>query len=604
MKKFLAFLLSLSLLCGSVTALAAETDPPEWAQEAYDFLEENNISPLTTYGAINRQGFLNMLLNVLNAGLSSGTLDKVAPVPEDYFYDRSEFIYWANRMDLAAGCGLTEGTVDPATGLRYGNFYNTLTRAEAAKMLCSTIDFMADLGYEVVPTGESAVYSDASAIPDWAAPFTGRVASYGIMVGDSAQRFNPTDELDWPSSVVMLSRLLTLAQSAVDATFPGVTLHSQMNWRQALNQWNSWAAKPLTGYIMGYYTISNGEGTLSSLVVQPLNILSAEKSEPTITVERYDAQGNVVNTKSIPMELPVFGTFLDGGDYFYIAFGQRNAEQNDSQEVWRIVQYDRDWNRLASVSVNGGDSYTKYPYSSTVSRMTVSEDGKSVALYAARTRYDGHQSNITFLMDTEPFALQEVMGSKFPKNHVSHSFGQFVRYDGDALVTVDHGDAYPRSFVLQKDRKKLDLLKIAGETGQNVTHAIGGGLEVSEDGYLFLGCSTPQEDFEAEDDAPWQVFLTYTDKELKGTDLTWLTDGETSVKAARLVKVDDDTFLVMWGVGEDVHYLTVDGKGQITAGENVLADVSMPTTQPVAFENQVMWIGVASKRTAIYSIEV
>lgn len=596
-KKSLALLLALSLLWGSVPALAASVDPPEWAAEAYDYLVENQIYS-SIRGDISRGDFLDKLLSVLEAALPDGALDSVTPQPEGYFCDEPNSEYRTNRMNLAAGCGLTEGTVDPATGLRYGNFDNTLTRAEAAKMLCSTLDFLADAGYEVVPTGDSAVYSDAAVIPDWAAPFTGRVASYGIMVGDNAQRFNPTDELDWPSCVVMLSRLLPLARSAVEVTLPGVTLHSQLSWTEALRQWDSSVAKPLTGYAKGYYAISNGDGTLSGLVVP------SSDQDGEITVERYDAQGNVVDTKTVPMELSIFGTFLDGGDYFYLAFGQANEAQDDSQEVWRIVQYDREWNRLASVSVNGGDTYTAEPFRSAVARMAVSDDGETVALYAARTRYDGHQSNITFLMDTEPFALREVMGQKFPKNHVSHSFGQFVRYDGDTLVTVDHGDAYPRSFVLQKDGQKLDLLEIAGSTGQNVTHAIGSGFEVSEDGYLFLGCSTPQEDYNAEDDASWRVFLSYTDKELEATDLTWLTDDEISVNTARLVKVDDDAFLVMWGVGADVHYLTVDGKGQITVGENVLANASMPTTQPVVAGNQALWIGVSAKRVAIYSIEV
>jgi len=320
-------------------------------------------------------------------------------------------------------------------------------------------------------------------------------------------------------------------------------------------------------------------------------------------VERYDAQGNVVDSRTLPIELPIFGAFFDSGDHFYLAFGQGNQEMDDSAEVWRIVQYDRDWNRLGSVSVSGGDSYTTEPYRSTVSRMAVSGDGKTLVLYAARTRYDGHQSNITFVMKTEPFSIQKVMGEQFPSNHVSHSFGQFVRYDGKDLVTVDHGDAYPRSFVLQKNGRSLDLLKIAGKIGQNVTHAIGSGFEVSEDGYLFLGCSTAQKDFDAEDTAPRQVFLACADKDLRKADLRWLTAGTQSIDTARLVKLSDDRFLVMWGLGSDVHYLTVDGRGKPVSEEAVLQGAAMPTTDPVVADGAVLWIGVSGGRTAIYSIE-
>ena len=31
---------------------------------------------------------------------------------------------------------------------------------------------------------------------------------------------------------------------------------------------------------------------------------------------------------------------------------------------------------------------------------------------------------------------------------VSHSFNQFVQTDGNQLITVDHGDSYPRALVL------------------------------------------------------------------------------------------------------------------------------------------------------------
>jgi len=607
-KKVLAALLSLVLLLGAVPAQAASL--PAWAQDAAAHLKENNVYPSDDSGEISRQYFLDLLLSTLGAALPGGTLDGVERKPEGYFADGPDTQHWADRMLLAAGCGITEGTVDSATGLRYGNFDATITRAEAAKMLCAALDFCAREGYEAAPGGQAAVYSDADAIPAWAAPYTGRVAAYGLMQGDDARRFNPTGQLDWPSSIVMASRVLDLIQPTVENARPGVTLHSSLDWTKALNIIDSAVAQPLTGYAKGYYTVSNGDGTLSGVTVPTkregyvmVDGISTVVPAEEFYVERYDAQGNVVDSKTLPIELPIFGGFFDSGDHFYLAFGQRNQERSDSAEVWRIVQYDRDWNRLGAVSASGGDTYTTEPFRSAVARMVVSGDGKTLALYAARTRYDGHQSNITFLMDTSPFALREVMGEQFPSNHVSHSFGQFVRYDGGDLVTVDHGDAYPRSFVLQKGGKSLDLLKIAGNTGDNVTHAIGSGFEVSGDGFLFLGCSTPQKDFAAEDLAPKQVFLAYADKGLKKAELTWLTSGETGIDTARLVKLSDDRFLVMWGLGADVHCLTVDGRGQTVGQEQVLKATAMPTTEAVVADGAVLWIGVSSDRTAIYSIE-
>ncbi|WP_313133877.1 hypothetical protein [Anaerocolumna sp.] len=44
---------------------------------------------------------------------------------------------------------------------------------------------------------------------------------------------------------------------------------------------------------------------------------------------------------------------------------------------------------------------------------------------------------------------QLYVGASFPYNHVSHSFAQFVKMDGNNLIYVDYGDAYPRTVVMQ-----------------------------------------------------------------------------------------------------------------------------------------------------------
>lgn len=619
MKKPLAALLALSLALPLAPAHAEEsyTPVPDWAVSYYEHLKLSQIAPLSS-GSITRGEFLDLLVSALSAALPVDVLDSIPAKDTDYFTDNYKNTYWADVMNRAATYGLTEGWVDENDGLRYGNFLATLTRQEAAKMVCTTLDFFTAQGYEVAVSADPAVYTDADAIPDWAAPYTSRVASYGIMRGDDLLNFNPTAQLDWPSTAVMVSRVLSLMQEGVENARTGVTLQSQLDWGKALNLPDYSVSKPLTGWSKGYYAIDNGDGTLSALVVPPARTTYENgdfvTTPPTeFYVERYDKTGAVAEQKVLPMELPIFGTFFDSGEHFYLAFGQENPTHDNSAEVFRVVQYDRDWNRLGSVSVSGKDCYTEEPFRSAVARMAVSADGKTVTLYAARKRYDGHQSNITIQMSTQPFAVKKVLGEEFPSNHVSHSFGQFAQYDGSTLVTVDHGDAYPRSFVLQAGSKKTDLLTIAGATGQNVTHAIGSGLEISDDGYLFLGCSTPQKSFDGEHDTPWNVFLTFTDKKLNKTTLTWLTSGDkTSIDTARLVKLSDDAFLAMWGQGNSVHYQRLNGKGEKSGSEGILFETAMPTTQPVVWaDGTVAWIGVTppetyaeGARAALYTLKV
>ena len=211
-------------------------------------------------------------------------------------------------------------------------------------------------------------------------------------------------------------------------------------------------------------------------------------------------------------------------------------------------------------------------------------------------------SNITFIMNTQPFSLRTCMGEEFPSNHVSHSFGQFIQYDGDEMVTVDHGDAYPRSFVLQAGGRELELLGIYGDIGDNVTNAIGSGFEVSDDSYLFLGCSAPQDGGSGQ---PWNVFLARADKNLSGVELTWLTDSGETINCARLVKLDGNTLVALWAQGDDLHYQVLDGQGARLGEEQALPGVPMPPTQPVVQDGSIRWIqAVGSGAPHLYTLTV
>lgn len=609
MKKILSLILSLTLLLPACPALADEAlyaPIPDWAAQHYDLLRQSDIYPLSS-GSITRGEFLDLLVSALAAAVPVDQLDAITPKRADYFADNYANSYWADVMCRAAAYGIAEGWVDLDDGKRYGNFGAVLTRQEAAKMLCTTLDFFTSLGYAVSADDAPAVYTDAEAIPDWAAPFTQRIASYAIMRGDEFLNFNPTAQLDWPSTAVMVSRMLTLMKTAVASARPGVPLQSELDWAGALRVPDPSAANALTGYSKGYYAIDNGDGTLSALVVPPSATVYENgafvTTEPTeFFVERYDEEGKAVSTRALPMELPIFGGFLAGADgNFYLAFGAENPDEKDGQETWRIVKYDGDWNRVSAASVTGGESNTVLPFRSTVARLALSADGGELTLHAARQEYsskeDGkrHQSGVTITVDTKDMTLRSVTG---PLPGV-HSFGQFVQYDRDKVFTVDHTDGGPRAFLLQSGDRDVTLLELAGPAGQNVTHAVGSGFELSDDGCLFLGCSAPQKDFDREMDAAWNVFLTYTDNTLNKTTLTWLTAGDgQSVTAARLVKLSENAFLAMWSADGNVHYQLLSGKGAKRGDEGVLRAAAMPTTQPVVSQDgTVRWIGVTPPQT-------
>src|SRR5690606_9417077 len=103
-----------------------------------------------------------------------------------------------------------------------------------------------------------------------------------------------------------------------------------------------------------------------------------------------------------------------------------------------------------------------------------------------------HQSNITFLLDMKTMKVIR-NGEEWPDNHVSHSFATYVRKDGDHTIYADHGDAYPRSHILQVEQDGMGIIDsvdfappLGGKTGDNYTGIYLGGLEVGQNHYITL----------------------------------------------------------------------------------------------------------------------
>lgn len=208
-----------------------------------------------------------------------------------------------------------------------------------------------------------------------------------------------------------------------------------------------------------------------------------------VTIRKYSAENSYLGEKPIKYELPIFGGIYSGKEYNYIAFGQDNTEENDSKESIRIVKYDKEFNRISSVSITGGQTKAIKPLNHTA---RFAESGNQLILHTARTRYkssDGlnHQSNLDIFVNTDTMKVTYV-SSLSPANHVSHSFDTYVRFDGNVPVFLDLGDGSPRSVVLQKASGssyiKATMFEILGPAGANYTGVTAGGLEVSKNNYL------------------------------------------------------------------------------------------------------------------------
>ena len=361
---------------------------------------------------------------------------------------------------------------------------------------------------------------------------------------------------------------------------------------------------------IGSYLVDIGNGNMMRV--------QSDYDSSNIYVEYYDSQYNVTGVRQLAPELPIYGGFYSGSDAYYIVTGQKNEEESDTVECYRITKYDKNWNRIGSAGLY--DCNTFLPFRAGCVRMTEA-DGylfvrTSHQMYLSSDGFR-HQANVTIQFDENKLVITDsytdVMNSKY--GYVSHSFNQFIKTEGNHLVAVDHGDAYPRSIVLTEYQtdftngqfisnmnywknpcKSTDLFEFTGEIGDNATGASVGGFEVTDSAYLVAANSINQED--TSDDRSRHdyrnVCIVGKSKRDGHTFVNWLTnlEGDLSATTPYLVKINDNKYLVMWSyqkrsVGAiDYTYIDADGSqiSPVYTMNGMLSDC-----EPVYINDTVVW---------------
>ena len=375
--------------------------------------------------------------------------------------------------------------------------------------------------------------------------------------------------------------------------------------------YDSYAASPMTSFL-----VENPDGSLSRI----------EYHGGIVMVEQYDAELNYLSSQQLPMELPIFGGFYCGEEYNFLLFGQRNPNQDDSLEVMRVVRYSKDWLRLGHASLCGANTTT--PFRAGCPRMA--EYGDMLYVHASHEMYkssDGlnHQSNMTFSIYIPEMEITDAryLVSYEGTSYVSHSFNQFIQIDGDRIITLDHGDAYPRSMVLAKfpnpaGKPKFTgsgsctlayVLTLYGATGANATGASIGGLQISDSSYLTAGNSIVQ-DGSVSTSGQRNIFVTVTPRDSVATNSTtfrWITNyaGDTKIPVStpHLVKINSNSFLLLWTAESKLYYLFLDGQGQSVSRIYDAPGYALSDCSPLVFDGKVLWYVTDSSKPVFFAID-
>lgn len=347
--------------------------------------------------------------------------------------------------------------------------------------------------------------------------------------------------------------------------------------------------------------------------------------ESTFTVENYSADFELLDSKEIQCELPIFGGAYSGSNYNYLVFGQSNSSDSSSTEVMRVVQYDKSWNRVNSLSIKGAN--TRYPFSAGSLRMC--ESNGTLYIHTCHTMFktsDGlnHQANMTFAIDTasmtEIDSYYDVMNIDY--GYVSHSFNQFIKSDGEYIYRVDHGDAYERGITITKFKEGdsvtnveyTNAFPIQGTIGANDTGVSIGGFELSDYGCLMAGNSVDQSSAaNYSSSAKRDIFLTLTDENLETSNTLWLTeypdDKSFTPLTPKLVKYDTNKFLLMWDEVDNSDDTTLLVMMAIDLDTDTISDakysnIALSDCEPIATaDGYIKWYITDSEKTTLFSVD-
>lgn len=392
------------------------------------------------------------------------------------------------------------------------------------------------------------------------------------------------------------------AATTTCATYSGTNVETQ--------NYDRWSAT------MKSYLSASGDGSLMRV--------QYGSSIDGVLVEYYDKEYNLLSTKIVAEELPLFGGFYETDSNYFLLTGQTNTEESAEVEVYRITKYDKNWNRIASTGLYGCN--TTVPFDAGSARMDVC--GNYLLIRTSHEMYqsdDGlnHQANVTIQVDMDTMNITDsytqVMNNIY--GYVSHSFNQFIKIEDNKIVSVDHGDAYPRSIALIKYQTDVSLgtftpdfqkpclvsevLTFSGDIGENVTGASVGGFEISDSTYLIAGNSVIQDENNLTRTTR-NVFVASVDKSTDAVTMNWFTnyeEGDGTTSTPHMVEIADNTYMLLWSRDGNVHYTKVDGTGQ-QVGETYSLEGALSDCVPVVNGDKLVWYTWAQETNTFYDIDL
>ena len=316
--------------------------------------------------------------------------------------------------------------------------------------------------------------------------------------------------------------------------------------------------------------------------------------------------------------------------------GRPNFSQDDNFDVVAVRRYNRDWTLRGtaymksggdrnSVDQLGGDPDGIYmPFEASAAHMVlvgnrlVVDMGRLIFSIWDQTGLH-HQVSLTFEVNVDTMTATSFYQLSYESVAASHSVAQFVAMDGNNLVEIEHGDAYPRAIAMgvmpgypyppqptmpgySIVMHQYDLFDFNGGIGNNFTGATVDGLVSGPSGIVVVGSSIPQPNAPHGPllyGAHHNIYAISADPSTGANTFRWLTQfafkGANDVLEPRVVQVGVDRYAVLFSVRRDNHYSMlyrlIDSAGAVLASTSFPGVMFPASSDPILIGHAVYWVG-------------
>ena len=412
--------------------------------------------------------------------------------------------------------------------------------------------------------------------------------------------------------------LATIPAAAAETVTPSVT-NSYVNFRYRTIHTNLFQNSSAGLTRVEYHEIEDDPFIITD---KDGNIVQYERrTTPWVTVEDYNSHFQMTRCIRIAPELPVWGGVFIGKNYNFLIYGARNLPEDDNAEVIRVVKYTKDWQRLGHASLRGANTTVPFDAGS----LRAAESGDYLYIHTAHEMYASedklrHQANLTFAVQQSTMEITDSAYhiSNSSTGYVSHSFNQFVLVDtAGHLVTLDHGDGYPRGIRLARYYADADagkfttytpngickidvLVEFPGEIGDNETGAVLGGLAETTNGYVVSYCYNGT----GMAGGTRRPYLSYVDKQsgqIRNTPVS-----SAGATAPFLVPTGLSGGYMLWngtaeGQEDTLYYLTYSADG--TPGPIQTATAPLYDCPPIYYNGKVVWYITEDSVPTFYTLD-